>query len=62
VKPHTKRNFNCSARNLFRCEALAEPSAAAKMNADEGSPQDDYSLEAERKIGKLFAAAPINLR
>jgi hypothetical protein len=50
---------------LFRCEAPGEPSAAAKMNAAghfEGWPRDDYSLEAEREIGKLFAAAAINLR
>src|SRR5882724_4692858 len=25
--------FNCSARNLFRCEAFGEASAARKMNA-----------------------------
>jgi hypothetical protein len=57
--------FNCSAQNLFRCEAAGGPSAARKMNAAghfECSPRDDYSLEAEREIGKLFAARAINLR
>jgi hypothetical protein len=57
--------FNGSARNLFRCEVPGAPSAARKMNAAEHFeewPRDDYSLEAERKIRKLFAAAPINLR
>jgi hypothetical protein len=47
---------------LFRFERLGEPSAAAKMNAAAGSPPGDYSLEAERKIRKLFGRAPINLR
>jgi hypothetical protein len=50
---------------LFRCEALGERSAARKMNAAEhfeDTPPDDYSLEAERKIGKLFACRAINLR
>jgi hypothetical protein len=28
----------------------------------ESGPRDDYSPEAERKIGKLFAARAINLR
>jgi hypothetical protein len=41
---------------------LGAPSTAAKMNAAEGSPRDDYSLEAERKIRKLFAVRAINLR
>jgi hypothetical protein len=42
-----------------------EPSAARKMNAAEHFkewPRDDYSLEAEREIRKLFAAGAINLR
>jgi hypothetical protein len=50
---------------LFRCEALGKRSAATKMNAAahfEGALPDDYSLEAERKIRKLFACRAINLR
>jgi hypothetical protein len=65
AKPHARREFNYRLRNLFRGEALGERSAATKMNAAahfEDTPPDDYSLEAERKIGKLFACRAINLR
>jgi hypothetical protein len=54
--------FNCSAWNLFRSDALGAPTVSDEDERGRGSPRDDYSLEAERKIRKLSAAAAINLR